>query len=163
MSGAPPATDAPAEEPAEKPAGKKRIVLVALVTGVLVLGGAGAWLVPKLLPNVFGRAAKPPPAEAAVKSTVALGPVVVNLNGETRRYLRIGVSLGLTEKEGKAIEQQQAQLLDLLISVFAATDVEVLSSDAGKAKLKTELLKRMREELRLEQVSRVYFTEFVIQ
>jgi flagellar FliL protein len=156
------AADAPAIEAAADGASKKRLVL--LVAGVLVLGGlgTGAWL---LVPKLFGPAAKSSArVEVPVKATVPLGAVVVNLNGEARRYLRVGVSLGVADpKDGKVIEEHRAQLSDLLISVLAATEVEVLMSDEGKTKLKQELLTRMREQLHLDKVGRVYFTEFVIQ
>src|SRR5436190_1841327 len=116
----------------------KRSLMIIVVAGVLVLGGLGAagmWLVPKWL----GGGAKAAHVEAPVKATVPLGPVVVNLTGETRRYLRVGLSLGLPDaKDGKEIEHHQAQLLDLLISVLSVAEVDVLTSDEGKAKLKEE-------------------------
>jgi flagellar FliL protein len=162
MSDAAPTADAPAVEAAAGGSSKKRLVF--LVAGVLVLGGlgTGAWF---LIPKFFGHPAKSGAhVEVPVKATVPLGAVVVNLNGEARRYLRVGVSLGVADpKEAKVIEEHRAQLSDLLISVLAATEVEVLMSDEGKTKLKLELLTRMREQLHLERVGQVYFTEFVIQ
>lgn len=165
MSAAPaPAPAVAAVEAAAAAPPKKRGRLVLLIVAVVVLGGlgAGAWL---LLPKFLGTAqAKAAPAEPEVKATVALGAVVVNLNGEARRYLRVGVSLGVpAEADAKKIEEQKPQLLDLLISVFSAAEVETLTSEEGKTELKKELLSRMREELRLKKVARVYFTEFVLQ
>jgi flagellar FliL protein len=139
---------------------------VVLVAGLLVLGalGGGAWLLAPLFFGTAKPAAAAPRAREPVKATVPLGPVVVNLNGEARRYLRIGVSLGVPgPKDVKEIEESRSQLLDLLISVFSAAEVETLTSEEGKTALKEGLLRRMREELRLEKVSEVYFTEFVIQ
>jgi flagellar basal body-associated protein FliL len=99
-----------------------------------------------------------------VKATMPLGAVVVNLNGEERRYLRVGVSLGVPDaKQVKELEEHRSQLLDLVISVFSAAEVDTLTSEDGKAHIKGVLVARMREELRLESVARVYFTEFVIQ
>jgi len=167
MSAAPAAPAAPVPpvvEGAEAAPPKKRGLLVFVIIGVVVLGalGAGAWF---LWPKFFGTAqAKAAPAEPAVKATVPLGAVVVNLNGEARRYLRVGVSLGVpASSDAKEIEEHKSQLLDLLISVLSAAEVETLTSDEGKTELKDDLLSRMRDELHLKKVVRVYFTEFVIQ
>jgi flagellar basal body-associated protein FliL len=153
----------PALEVVEGAPPKKRGMLVLLIVGALVLGalGAGAWF---LWPTVFGTAQAKAPVEPPVKATVALGPVVVNLNGEAKRYLRVGVSLGLpAPTDAKEIDEHKSQLLDLFISVFSSAEVETLTSDEGKASIKEDLLSRMREELHLKKVLRVYFTEFVIQ
>jgi len=144
---------------------KKRSLLVPVLIGTIVMGaaGAGGWffLGPKFLGTAQAKAA---PVEPAVKHTVPLGPIVVNLPGETRRYLRVGVSLGVPgNADGKEIDEHKSQLLDLLISVFSASEIAKLISDEGKTELKEELLKRMHEELHLKKVVRVYFTEFVIQ
>src|SRR5207244_9666060 len=108
--------------------------------------------------------AKTAPVEPPVKHTVGLGSVVVNLNGERRRYLRVGVAFGVTAPaDAKEIEEHKSQLLDLLISLFSAAEIDTLTSDDGKTELKDEILERLHEELHLEKVRRVYFTEFVIQ
>ncbi len=159
---APAAADAP---PAAAPPKKSPLVLygaVALV--VLAAAGAGGWF---LYPRVFG-AAKPGAAEAKVevpiKATVPLGAVVVNLAGDPRRYLRVAVALGVPgPTEAKEVEEMKPQLLDLLIGVLASAEADALLSEEGRTELKEELLSRIRAELRLESVGRVYFTEFVIQ
>jgi flagellar FliL protein len=118
-----------------------------------------------LLPKLTGTAqAKAAPPAPTVKVTTPLGTVVVNLQGEARRYLRVGVSLGLAaQAAAKEVEEHKSQLLDLLIAVLSAAAVEDLTSEDGKTKLKDELLAQMHKELHLEKVLRVYFTEFVIQ
>ena len=143
---------------------KKRSLLVPILAAVVVAGGisAGGWFF--LAPKLLAAHAKPAPAEPPVKVTVPLGPIVVNLPGEARRYLRVGVSLGVpAAADGKEIDEHKSQLLDLLISVFSAAAIDTLTSDDGKLALKEELLKRMHEDLHLKKVVRVYFTEFVIQ
>jgi flagellar basal body-associated protein FliL len=163
MSTAAPPAAAAAEAEAVAPP-KKRGPLVPLIAGVVLLGalGGGAWF---LYPKFFGAAqAKAAPVEPPIKVTVPLGAVVVNLKGETRRYLRVGVSLGVpAAADAKEIEEHKSQLLDVLISALSAADLETLTSDEGKAQLKKGLLARMREQLHLKKVARVYFTEFVIQ
>ena len=109
-------------------------------------------------------AAKPEKKEIPVKATVPLGAVVVNLSGEARRYVRVGVSVGIPDAhEAKHIDEHKSQLLDLVISVFSTAAVETLMSEEGRTEIKETLLTRMREELHLEKIGRIYFTEFVIQ
>jgi flagellar FliL protein len=145
---------------------KKRGMVVPLIIGMVLMGalGVGAWLF--IAPKVLGTAqAKAGTTEAPpVKLTVPVGPVVVNLPGEAKRYLRIGLSLGVPGTADKReIDDHKSQLLDLIISVFSAAEVDTLTSDEGKTELKDELLERMHKELHLTGVSRIYFTEFVIQ
>ena len=152
-----------AEAPAAPAAGKSRRLLILAVVALLALVGiaGGAWL---MLPRYVGASAAKPAVEPPVKVTVPLGAVVVNLRGETRRYLRIGVSLGVpAPADGRDIEAQRSQLQDLLIAVLSAADPETLVSPEGKDELKQSLLSRVRDELKLTKVGRVYFTEFVIQ
>lgn len=172
MATSKPPTVAP-EESISAPLAKKpspmRLVIV-VVAVVLVAGlGAGGWL---LLPRFMGKptaaAAAPPAAvETAVKTTVPFGALVVNLNGEARRYLRVAVSLGLSSardaKESKEVEEAKPKVLDLLIGVLSSAQAESLLSEDGRAELKELLVDRIHEELGLEKVSRIYFTEFVIQ
>lgn len=162
---APKPAAAPPAESAAAPAKKKPVLLLAVV-GVVLLGGlgAGGWF---LAGHFLG---KPAPAEAKakveepVKATVPLGGVVVNLAGETRRYLRVAISLGVASpKEAKEVEESKPQLLDLFISALSATEVEALMSEDERVELKESLLQRIHAELGLKKVSRIYFTEFVIQ
>lgn len=150
--------------PPEPPKKRSPLLLYGAV-GLVVLAalGAGGWF---LVPRVFGAKPAAPEAkvEEAVKATAPLGAVIVNLGGETRRYLRVAVHLGVpTAKDIKAIEEAKPQILDLVITVLSSADVETLLSEDGRAELKEELLGRIREDLGLAKVGRVYFTEFVIQ
>lgn len=150
--------------PPEPPKKRSPLLLYGAVGLVVLAGlGAGGWF---LVPRVSG--AKPATPEAKVeepiKATAPLGAVLVNLGGETRRYLRVAVHLGVSNpKDIKAIEEAKPQILDLIITVLSSAEVDTLASEDGRAELKEELLGRIREDLGLTKVGRVYFTEFVIQ
>lgn len=164
---APEAPAAPAAGEESPPAKRKTPLLLYAAVGVVLLGllGAGGWfLVPRFLgAGKTGHAEAKP--EEAVKATVPLGAVIVNIAGtEARRYLKVGVELGVPgPKDVKAVEEWKPQLLDLLITVLSATPLEALSTGEGRAELKRALLARIRNDLGLKKVSQVYFTEFVIQ
>ena len=152
-----------ADRTAASPARTSRWLVFGIVFGLLGVAGigAGAWF---LLPRDGARVAKAVAVEPEIKVTVPLGAVVVNLSGETRRYLRVGVSLGVpTNGDARVIEEHKSQLLDLFIAVLSASQPDGLTSPEGKAAIKETLLARIHEELRLSKVGRVYFTEFVIQ
>ena len=150
-----------AEAPPARSTGRLLIRAVVALMVIASLGG-GAWLVFPRLP--FAARAKAAPVEPTFKATVSLGAVVVNLRGETRRYLRVGVSLGVpTTSDGREVEEHRSQLLDLLIAVLSAAQPESLTSADGKSAIKDTLLARIHDELHLTKVGRVYFTEFVIQ
>jgi flagellar protein FliL len=156
------APDEGAAAPAAPKRGRLKLVIVGVVA-LLGLGGAGWFLAPRFLGRAH-TAAEAKPAPVVVKATVPLEPVVVNLTGETRRYVRIGVSLGVpAPKDVKEVEESKAQLLDLVIGVVASQAAERLVSAEGREEIKHHLLERIHEELKLEKVARVYFTEFVIQ
>jgi flagellar FliL protein len=165
-----PAADAPDAAPAAPaPSGKGKTLIVMAVAGLVLVAGLGgaAWffVLPKFLhpPGPETAEAKPAP-ELPVKATVPLGSVVVNVKGEGRRYLKVSVDVGVTDaKEAKEVEERKPQVLDLLITVLSSKDVSELTSGEGRAALKEELLAGMRDEVGLEHVSRVFFTEFVIQ
>jgi len=162
-----PVSAAPPEGGESPPAKAKSPILLYVVGALVVLAvfGAAAWM---LAPRFLGSPDSAPPehpAEAPVKATVPLGSVVVNLGPpESRHYLKVGIELGVTAvKEAKEIEEKKAQILDLIITVLSTTPIESLGSGEGRAELKKTLLERFHEELKLEVVSRVYFTEFLIQ
>ena len=155
-------------EGGESPLAKAKGPLLLYVGGALVVlavFGAAAWM---LAPRFLGSTASAPPEhrpEAPVKATVPLGSVVVNLGPpESRRYLKVGIELGVTAvKEAKEIEEKKAQVLDLIITVLSTTPIETLGSGEGRTALKKTLLERLHTELKIEAVSGVYFTEFLIQ
>lgn len=155
--------DAAADAPAA-PAKKRGPILMVGILVVVLLGlGAGGWL---LVPRLLGRPESAEPAkkvELPVKATFSLGSLVVNLDG-TRHYVKLAVDLGVAgPKDVKEVEEHKSQLLDLVISVVSSTPLERLTSSQGRAEVKTHLLERIHEDLKLERVSRVYFTEFVLQ
>jgi flagellar FliL protein len=159
----PPAAGEAAAPAAAAP--RRRFLGLALMGSAAVLGlGVGGWFA---VPRLLRRAPAPAeakPAPVAVKATVPLGPVVVNLAGEARRYVRVGLSLGVpAAKDAKAVEDATAQILDIVIAVLSSRSAERLGSGEGREEIKRELIARVHTELGLTKVARVYFTEFVIQ
>lgn len=164
---APAAAGTEAIETAEQAAPKRRapVRLYALIALVLLAVLGGGWFFAARFRTPSSPAEAEVKREPRVKATLSLGSVVVNIGPpESRRYLKVGVELGVPDhKDTKEVEEHKAQILDLLISVFATSSLDVLGSEEGRAGLKKTLIARIHEELELEKVSRVYFTEFMIQ
>jgi flagellar basal body-associated protein FliL len=157
-------------EEAEAPKRKGSLVRYAVIGLVLVAAlGGGYWFLSPYLPawaRLSSSTAKPAvKVEPPITHTVLVTNLVVNLGRpESKRYLKIGVELGLTSAtHKKEVEEHKSQITDLIISTLAVTPVEALAEEKGRAELKRELVEKIHAELKLEAVRRVYFTEFVIQ
>jgi flagellar FliL protein len=142
---------------AEAKGGKKKLVLIL---AVLVLAAAGA-------AYFFLFSGESSAAEEPVSSGtfLALDPVAVNLAGGG--YLKIGVSLELTEEgagggEGGGLDGSKAT--DLVISTFSqAAPADVTGArDALKEALQQKIVEAYTEDGH-ELVMDIYYTEYVTQ
>jgi flagellar FliL protein len=141
----------------EAKGGKKKLVLIL---AVLVLAAAGA-------AYFFLFSGESSAAEEPVSSGtfLALDPVAVNLAGGG--YLKIGVSLELTEEgagggEGGGLDGSKAT--DLVISTFSqAAPADVTGArDALKEALQQKIVEAYTEDGH-ELVMDIYYTEYVTQ
>ena len=141
---------------------------LGVIAGALILplaAGAACYLRHR---SAFGRGAKAK-AEPNVKSVMHLDPFVVNLaDPEGDRFLRVGIDLGLEREQDERSHPAQAAMSlararDTILSVLTACDAENLVSPAGKANLKEQLTKALRERAPELGVREIYFTEFLVQ
>jgi flagellar protein FliL len=164
---------APAKDPSVtvKPArsgGLKRILLLVGVA-LVAAGGAGAavyFLVPR--PGVAHQAQAAPPA--AAPTFFALDPFTVNLQSDdgAQHYLRIGLSLKLTDPHAQAqITEHMPELRSRILLLLTNKKPEELSTLEGKRMLAAELRGIITEPTDSGQpparVDQVLFTDFVIQ
>lgn len=163
------------------PRGRRAILALGLPLG---LAAAGAFVFtqvlapPKVTPKV------PDPAAGQAGLMLALDNRVINMTGTVAggyKYAKLGVTIELrpaaasfydlhgTErtKEEKTELEKRAEdtprLLDALGSVVVAHDSTSLTSAAGRAALKEELLTAFRKILGEDDVLNLYFTDFVMQ
>ena len=102
---------------------------------------------------------------AMVGEMFKLDPFVVNLN-EPRgnRYLKTTIQLEMDSEALLAeLERRNAQLQDVILSLLTSKSSKELQALEGKFRLREELLSRINALLVNGVVTRVYFTEFVIQ
>jgi flagellar FliL protein len=154
------AKNAETDESTEKGGGKKKLLLILAVV-VLAAAGAAYFF-------VFSGSGDAAAAEEPVSSGtfLPLDPVAVNLAGGG--YLKIGVSLELTEAGaagghgGGGLDGSKAT--DLVIATFSQANPEDVTAarDALKEALQEKIIKAYTEEGH-ELVMGIYYTEYVTQ
>jgi len=108
-------------------------------------------------------------AEPQVKAVMHLEPFVVNLaDPDGDRFFRVGIELGLEQEQDERKNPNQAAMSlararDTVLTILTVCDAQTLMVPAGKANLKDELIKALRERAPELGVREVYFTEFLIQ
>lgn len=99
-----------------------------------------------------------------VKSTLHLESFVLNLADPGQRsYLRVGVDLRLKRQLAKGEDPPLGPVRDTILSVLGQSQADDLVTAPGKAKLKEQLLRALRDRVPGLGVEEVYFTEFLIQ
>jgi flagellar FliL protein len=159
--------------------GRKPILLLGLPIGFALAGA--------LVYMQFASASAPPakvpdPSPGQSGPMLALEERVINLApGGAYKYLKLGVTVetrpesggfyGLKGEGRKTAEEEVVKgwqasmplLFDKLGQAVAAKTSDELSTTAGRAALKTELVGAFREVLGEDEVLNVYFTDFVMQ
>lgn len=140
------------------PRGRGRIVFSVLA---VLLAALGTWF-------WADRTNEPVPSGAgpAVKGTLHLETFVLNLaDPDQRSYLRVGIDLGLGREIGKGNSKDApvSEARDTILGVLGRCRVDELLTEAGKTKLKADLLRALQQRLPGLEVQEVYFTEFLIQ
>lgn len=150
------AKEAPAPEPEAKKKGKKGL-LIGIIAGVLVLGGAAAFYFLGMAGGGDAEAVEPPPEPGEV---VAVEPISLNL--AQGHYLRLGFSLQMTVEAGGHGAPDTGKAVDAAIALFSGKTVAEISDPETRDTLKGEFLHQL-EELYHGEVMDVYLTNYVTQ
>ncbi len=143
-----------AEDGEQAKGGKLKLVVVAVVA--LLALGAGLYF---FVFSGSGDEAEPAPVAGVV---LPLDPVTVNLAGSG--YLKVGVTLQLTEEAGEEVPDG-ARATDIIIDLFAeAQPTDVTGNrDAMKAELEQRIEDAYNTEDAGHVVMGIYYTEYVTQ
>ncbi|MBF0144528.1 MAG: flagellar basal body-associated FliL family protein [Magnetococcales bacterium] len=165
------------EKVAEPSGGGGLMKLILPVVALLIGAGGGYFLGQSMAHKSAEEAAlaEPKPEEEAEQSDPSklvgemfkLDPFVVNLN-EPRgnRYLKTTIQLEMEKDKPKLKEEltaRQAQLQDIILALLTSKNSQELQALEGKFRLREELMSRINALVVSGTVTRVYFTEFVIQ
>ena len=167
-----PDTKSAGEEP--EPTGKsgpKKMITTAVLAVVLI--GVGYFLGGQM--GGSGEAAAEESAETTEASSeeaeeehvgIVIDLDAVNVNLADGHYLRVAISLGLSEDidfgHGSPDEFPVAAASDVLLSTFSGQTIESLASEEGREHARHQLEEGLAEHYGDDIVS-VYYTEFVMQ
>lgn len=144
---------------------KKGPPLLIIMVAIAVVSAGGCFIIVKKSSASANHPAK--------KVKVEQGPVLqldeflVNLadaNGD--HFLKVSVGLELSKEKGKTPEGMKediAPIRDAVLTCLNSKNRQEVSTNAGRDKLKTEILKRVNAALGEDDVESVYFTNFVTQ
>ncbi|MDQ5985849.1 MAG: hypothetical protein CSYNP_01566 [Syntrophus sp. SKADARSKE-3] len=144
-----------------KKASMMKIIILGVVVLVVLAGGIGGAVF------FMSKSAekKAPVAAPAIGPTWAMEPLIINLadnNGE--RYLKLVMSFELTSAEAaKELDIVKPKLRDGIVDLLSNKSYKDLADNIGKQKLRDDIMLRGNSILLQGKITKVYFTEFVIQ
>ncbi len=158
----------------EEPAGSKKtlfIIIGAVVAALLVIVvvvmmmGKGD----KKAKKDGEEAAKPQAtaegAAAGVSTSYSLEPFIVNIyDGQELRYLKIKVDLEMANAAVKPdLDANLAAIRDAIIVVLTSKTLQDIQDVQGKNQLRDDILNAVSKVVAQGKVTKVYFTDFVVQ
>jgi flagellar basal body-associated protein FliL len=112
----------------------------------------------------FRSASHSAPSHAESETALNLDTFIVNLEGGNQRaYLRVGITLGLSQPLAQKGAVPVAPLRDAIVTVLSSAQPQQLLTSEGKQKVKEDLLKALQERAPALGIENVYFTEFLVQ
>ena len=156
------------EEQDQQPKVKKglsmKLIIIISIALLIVAAGAvtGYYFFSKTQSNK-----RPSEQKPAVMTVWPMESFVVNIK-ETdaggERYLKLVIQLELSESGAVAeLEQIKPRLRDSVLDLLTSKTYKELMDVVGKQRLREDIAGRVNNALTQGKVSRVYFTEFVVQ
>ncbi len=158
----------------KKKGGKLKWILLIFFVLLLAGGGAGAWYYFfSGLPGSKGGAgagsatklADPAAAQTKNLQTAALEPFLVNLADPLgKRYIKLTLEAELATPEvADELSKQRPKIRDGVIMLLSSKTYADLASAENKLVLQNEIVRRLNQILGGPKVTRVFFTDMVIQ
>lgn len=151
------------EEEEEEGGGKKKIIMI--VGGIAALGAVYNFVLkPAPPPDELAATAEPVEVEQVEGEIVELDEMILNIDGESAGFLRIGIAIVLDEMTLAAdFEPETAIAKDVAVHYLSGLSKDQLRDTAGREKAKEELSMLIREAYGEDKVVRVLFTALVMQ
>ena len=103
--------------------------------------------------------------EAVAGTTYPMEPFVVNIyDGQEIRYLKIKVEFELANPQAKAeMDAKVAPLRDSILILLTTKTMQEIQDLQGKNQLREQILGAVSKIVPASKVTKVYFTDFVVQ
>jgi flagellar protein FliL len=160
------------EEKSTRGGKKKTVILIvaAIATSVALAAGVAAYIVNGHRGEAAAESASGKSAEQAARKSppaiYAIEPFIVNISdGRDMRYLKIRVEFETTAgPEAKAeLDPYLAPLRDSILVLLTSKTLQEIQDLPGKNRLREEIFATASKILPPGKISRVYFTDFVVQ
>lgn len=144
----------------EKPKSNKLLIIVLALVVLLGAGGATAY---------FMLMKSPGKAEAAQKVEVSvnypMNTFIVNLaDAGSKRFLKVTIELELESKEAAdECKAKDSELRDLVLTILSSQESGDVVSAEDKLRLKKRLLESLNRDLTKGKITKIFFTDFLIQ
>lgn len=178
-----------ADAPAEEGGKKKLFIMIGAAVLVLVIGGVVAMMMmgkgdkkkegdkaavdahgnPVAAAPAAGGAAAPAaggaPAAAGASTVFSLEPFIVNIyDGQELRYLKVKVEMEMANPAIKPeLEGRLAAIRDAVLVLLTTKTLQDVQDVQGKNQLREEILASVSKIVAQGKVTKVYFTDFVVQ
>jgi flagellar protein FliL len=149
---------------------KNKIFLIGIPLLILVIMGGGT------AAYYFGGFTVPKPSETELSTNDSpkiepLGPLlkmedfVVNImQKDTTRFLKIGITLEMKDIESnERIKNRMPQIIDAVLLLVGNKQFDQIKDLQGKLQLKADLLAHINSLIGKDEVTDIFFTDFVVQ
>lgn len=139
----------------------KWIIIISVVL-LLVIGGAGAGY-------YFLMKAPAKKAVAQVQPVIGtvypMEPFIINLqDNQGERYLKLIMQLEISDPLGvKELDLLKPKMRDNILDLLSAKTYKELMDVGGKQRLREEIIMRLNSIVTTSKITKIYFTEFVVQ
>jgi len=101
---------------------------------------------------------------AAATNIYPLEPFIVNIyDGQELRYLKVKVELEMSTAVKGDLDARLAPMRDAILVLLGSKTLQDIQDLQGKNQLKEEILVAINKIITPAKISRVYFTDFVVQ
>lgn len=160
---------------------KKMFIIIGAAVALLAVGGGGAAFFMGGSSKAEDKAAHgeakteakseggghgaPKEGEAAASGVYPLEPFIVNIyDGQEIRYLKLKVEFELANAQAKSeLDAKVAPLRDAILILLTTKTMQEIQDLQGKNQLREQILAAVGKIVPPEKVTKVYFTDFVVQ
>ena len=145
------------------------LIIIAVVLVCMIGAGVGIYLFMQKGGDAPAAESKQSAQQAAgaalsMGHVIALEPFIVNLAGNSRSYLKLSMSLEVSDPVlEEQIVSKMPRIQDTILFVLSSKTHDEIVTSEGKTVLKDELLTRLNSFVVAGTIENIYFTSFVIQ